>query len=412
MDNQQLDPPATYAGVTDTAACLNPSWFLMDVEAGFESWFGGNGLQSDSFQAHVLTSSTAVQSGIFNGSQQPVVNWQNPFEVIYSGCTSNTQPGNTVSFQIDGFDNPNAGNTQTNPMDWPSSTTTQQMTPVPGSSYLFEYTVNAPGTTPLQPMHGSATIVFTPSCSTTTSSKITIYIDPSGHVYYSDGKTPVVGANVTLEYSPSASGPFQAVPNHNYGLTSAIMDPDDNTLNSMPSTQYGAYGWDVAPGYSYQVTATKNGCGTVTSPVQSITDNTPPITNLNLELPCAPPPPLPPPTTGPPAGSGNCHVTYNVTNAVPGVTNGLTVDINIQNTGKTAIYPWTLGWTFPGNQKITYAWNVNESQSGENVSMSSIASWESIPAGGTLTGAVGFNGTFTGTNAIPTTFTLNGLPCD
>jgi len=90
----------------------------------------------------------------------------------------------------------------------------------------------------------------------------------------------------------------------------------------------------------------------------------------------------------------------------------LTVDINIQNTGKTAIYPWTLGWTFPGNQKINYAWNVNESQTGEKVSMSSIASWESIPAGSTLTGAVGFNGTYTGANTNPTAFTLNGLPCN
>jgi endoglucanase len=90
----------------------------------------------------------------------------------------------------------------------------------------------------------------------------------------------------------------------------------------------------------------------------------------------------------------------------------LTVNINIQNTGKTALYPWTLAWTFPGNQKITNTWNVNESQSGQNVTLSSISSWESIPAGGTLTGAVGFSGTYTGANAKPTAFTLNGQPCN
>ncbi len=43
--------------------------------------------------------------------------------------------------------------------------------------------------------------------------------------------------------------------------------------------------------------------------------------------------------------------------------------------------------------------------------MSSIASWESIPAGATLSGAVGFNGYYTGANPSPTAFTLNGQTC-
>lgn len=486
MANQQENPVPS----NEALPCLNPSWYLMSVQAGFETWKGGSGLQTDSFQAHVYTTLTAVQSGLSNGNDQPVVYWGAPFWVEYTGCKAdylaNPDGNYSATFTLTGFNSQTGGKQS---VTYPMVLNT---TNLPG---VFEYQV------PKQyPIHGQASITFTSSCETNPA-PLTIFIDPSGQVFYSDGKTPASGATATLLYSPSksANGPFVAVPNHNYGLTNGdIMAPDDNTVNAMPTTQYGAYGWDVTPGY-YEVSAEMPGCDTVTSPVQDVT--TTPIENLNLVLPCAPPPlpkasapstpsgltatavsssqinlswsAVPPPNGAsvtytvygayPPSNvmkvvasgvtgtsyqvtglnpstaytftvvavdasgaspqspyasattlgaSGNCHVTYTVTNAQPGVTNGLTVDINIQNTGSKAIYPWTLGWTFPGNQQITYAWNVNESQSGEKVSLSSIASWESIPAGSTLSGAVGFNGTYTGADSIPTAFTLNGLPCN
>ncbi len=496
-DGVLMCPASSLSGpsVAPTADCLNSSWYLTSVMAGFETWSGGNGLESQSFQAHVMTTSTAVQSGILSQSGQPTVNWQEPFQVVYTppaGCTPNPAP----TFYIQGV---LYGTTTTAYYPGVNGDDTQLGTPItmtliPGTN-LYGAEVNAAGAAQLYPIHGNAAIYFQSSCG---NNSVNIFIDPSGQVFYSDGKTPVQGATVTLLSSTSASGPFTAVPNHNDGLSSDLMAPDDNTLNPMASTQYGAYAWDVAPGY-YEVTASLKGCGSVTSPVQHVVSN--PITNLYLILPCAAPPPLVPvlATTGPvksltataasssqinlnwsavslPAGAssltytvremspastvvasglsgtsysvtglnanssytyavtamdsagaslpsplasattqaaatGNCHVTYTVTNAIPGVVNGLTVNINIQNTGKTPIYPWTLGWTFPGNQKITNTWNVNESQSGEAVSMSSIASWESIPAGATLSGAVGFNGYYTGTNPNPTTFTLNGQTC-
>jgi len=483
MGNQQVNPvPGSQA-----QACLSPDWYLMSVQTGFETWKGGSGLQTDSFQAHAYTTSTAVQSGLSAGYQKPVVFWNAPFWVDYTGCEATYQPGanDSVTFTITGMNFATGQNETEGPYNMVLDTSTG----------LFTYELPAQ-----YPIHGQATINFTSSCESNPA-PLTLFIDPSGQVFYSDGKTPASGATATLLYSPSnsASGPFEPVPNHNLGLTNDIMNPDDNTLNAMPTSQYGAYGWDVKPGY-YEVSAGMLGCATVTSPVQDVVNT--PINNLNLVLSCAPPPlpkastpstpkgltatavsssqinlswnAVPPPNGAsvtysvyaayPPtnvlaviasgltgtsyqvtglkpntiytftvvavdasgaspqspyasattqsSASGNCHVTYTVTNAIPGVTNGLTVDINIQNTGKTAIYPWTLGWTFPGNQKINYAWNVNESQTGEKVSMSSIASWESIPAGSTLTGAVGFNGTYTGANTNPTAFTLNGLPCN
>ena len=133
-----------------------------------------------------------------------------------------------------------------------------------------------------------AIVNITADCGGTTStSSFDVFIDPSGRVLYPDGKTPVVGATVTLldSASGSANGPFEAVPNNNFGLSSDVMSPDGNTLNPMPSTQYGTYAWDVTPGY-YEVNANLAGCGSVTSPLQHVV--TAPITNLILNLPCAP----------------------------------------------------------------------------------------------------------------------------
>jgi len=100
-----------------------------------------------------------------------------------------------------------------------------------------------------------------------------------------------------------------------------------------------------------------------------------------------------------------CQVTYSVTSSWPG---GFTASVAITN-GGSAVSAWTLGFTFPGNQQVTQGWNGTWSQSGETVTVTS-ASWNgSLGAGGTTT--VGFNGTFSGTNANPAAFTLNGAAC-
>jgi len=106
------------------------------------------------------------------------------------------------------------------------------------------------------------------------------------------------------------------------------------------------------------------------------------------------------------AAASTCTVTYVIPNDWA---SGFTANVTIGST--IAVNGWTLGWTFPGNQLITNTWNVNKTQSGKNVTLSSVASWESIPAGQTLSGAVGFNGYYTGANVNPTAFTLNGQAC-
>jgi hypothetical protein len=85
--------------------------------------------------------------------------------------------------------------------------------------------------------------------------------------------------------------------------------------------------------------------------------------------------------------------------------------ILIENTGSTAINNWSLTWTFPNGQTVASLWNGIETQSGANVRVANESYNGSIAAGATYSG-VGFNGTWNGiTNAVPTSFAINGTAC-
>ncbi len=87
---------------------------------------------------------------------------------------------------------------------------------------------------------------------------------------------------------------------------------------------------------------------------------------------------------------------------------GFTADVTITNHG-AAINSWTLGFSFPGDQKVTNGWNATWSQTGQDVTAKN-ASWNgSLATGGSTT--IGFNGSYSGTNAKPASFTLNGAAC-
>lgn len=106
------------------------------------------------------------------------------------------------------------------------------------------------------------------------------------------------------------------------------------------------------------------------------------------------------------ASGGGCHITYVDQNDWG---SGFTGNIAISNNGP-AITSWTLKWTWSGNQQLSGPWNANGTQSGQNVTFTN-ASWNgSIGSGQTLTG-IGFNANYSGTNAIPSSFTLNGVAC-
>jgi poly(hydroxyalkanoate) depolymerase family esterase len=117
------------------------------------------------------------------------------------------------------------------------------------------------------------------------------------------------------------------------------------------------------------------------------------------------PPTSPPPTSPPPGAS--CHVTYTTTSQWAG---GFVASLTIADTGTTPVSGWTLRFTFPGDQKITSAWNGTVSQSGESVTATNASYDGSLSPGGSV--SLGFQGTWTSSNTAPSSFTLNGTPCN
>ena len=88
---------------------------------------------------------------------------------------------------------------------------------------------------------------------------------------------------------------------------------------------------------------------------------------------------------------------------------GFTATVTIKNTGSAGLSNWSLKWVFAGNQVISNAWDATVSQSGQTVTAGNAAYNGSVPAGGSV--AFGFQAGFSGTNATPAQFSLNGTAC-
>jgi hypothetical protein len=87
---------------------------------------------------------------------------------------------------------------------------------------------------------------------------------------------------------------------------------------------------------------------------------------------------------------------------------GFTADVKVTNYG-AAVSSWTVSWVYAGNQHVTNAWNATVSQSGTAVTATNVAWNGSLASGGTA--SFGFQATYSGTNAKPAAFTLNGVAC-
>jgi cellulase/cellobiase CelA1 len=125
---------------------------------------------------------------------------------------------------------------------------------------------------------------------------------------------------------------------------------------------------------------------------------------LNITTPPTSPPPTSPPPTSPPPGA--CHVTYTKTSEWSG---GFVANVTIGNTGASAVNGWQLAFTFPGDQRITNAWNAAVSQSGSNVTATNLSYDATISPGGNV--SFGFQGTWASNDAAPSGFSLNGTAC-
>ncbi len=102
----------------------------------------------------------------------------------------------------------------------------------------------------------------------------------------------------------------------------------------------------------------------------------------------------------------SCQVNYAVQSDWG---SGFVIAVTITNTG-SAITSWTLGYSYSGNQKLSGGWSGTWSQSGSSISVAN-ASWNGSLGSGAST-QIGAQFTYSGSNAAPSTFTLNGTTCN
>jgi hypothetical protein len=119
--------------------------------------------------------------------------------------------------------------------------------------------------------------------------------------------------------------------------------------------------------------------------------------------PTSPPPTTP--TTPPPGGTAGCRVTY----AADSWGNGFVANVTVANTGSSALNGWSLGFTLPAGQSVTSSWNTTLSGSSGALTARNVSHNGSIPAGGST--SFGFQGSYSGSFASPSSFTLNGSAC-
>ncbi|MDG4830075.1 cellulase family glycosylhydrolase [Solwaraspora sp. WMMD1047] len=100
-----------------------------------------------------------------------------------------------------------------------------------------------------------------------------------------------------------------------------------------------------------------------------------------------------------------CRVTYATASQWPG---GFTANVSVTNLGDP-INGWRVGWTFPSGQQVTQAWNATVTASGGQVTATNVGYNAALGTNATV--SFGFNGSWTGSNTAPTSFTLNGVAC-
>ncbi|GGJ32534.1 glycosyl hydrolase family 18 protein [Deinococcus roseus] len=185
-------------------------------------------------------------------------------------------------------------------------------------------------------------------------------------------------------------------------------DPDSNSFSCILDINGDGYG-DLNYGscaslktqeYTFKTTGVVNVALLVEDSLGSKTKQVLPITvGSGTPTPTPDPTPTPAPTPG-----TSYDISYKIDNDWK---SGFVATVTVKNNGP-ALNNWTLGWTFAGDQKISSLWNGTFTQTGQKVEVKNASYNASLPTGGTI--SIGFVGSYTGTNVIPTGFTLNGTP--
>jgi len=112
--------------------------------------------------------------------------------------------------------------------------------------------------------------------------------------------------------------------------------------------------------------------------------------------------------SAPQAGAAaGCRVDYTVSDWG----GGFTAKVKINNLGDP-INGWTLRFAFPGGQRVSLpGWSANWAQAAGSANVTATnLSWNGTLGTGAAT-EIGFNGTYSGGNTAPTSFSLNNVTC-
>ncbi|GAA2072798.1 glycoside hydrolase family 48 protein [Actinomadura alba] len=88
---------------------------------------------------------------------------------------------------------------------------------------------------------------------------------------------------------------------------------------------------------------------------------------------------------------------------------GFTANVTINNLGDP-LTGWTLRYAYAGNQRLQSGWNGNWAQSGPNVTVTNAPYNGNLATGASTTTSANFS--YSGTNANPTAFSVNDVPCN
>src|SRR5687768_4914409 len=110
-------------------------------------------------------------------------------------------------------------------------------------------------------------------------------------------------------------------------------------------------------------------------------------------------------TVGASAAAAGCRVAYTIPSQWGG---GFTGNVAVTNLGDP-LTSWTLRWSFTAGQTITQIWGATRTQSGSQVAAGNESYNGNLGTNATV--SFGFNGTWSGSNPVPTSFTLNDVAC-
>ncbi|HEU5156666.1 MAG TPA: glycoside hydrolase family 6 protein [Streptosporangiaceae bacterium] len=105
-----------------------------------------------------------------------------------------------------------------------------------------------------------------------------------------------------------------------------------------------------------------------------------------------------------------CRVTYTITNQWD---TGFGATLSITNLGDP-LTSWTLTWDFANaGQRVSQGWNgtFTQASGSQRVTVTNASYNGSVGTNAQVSSPPGFNGTYSGANPVPTSFSLNGTAC-